>query len=163
MRMRSRILAVLLGAVVVVSGTAAPAHAAQITMKNAQTGLCLQPGGLAEFAPLVQRACDGTVTQGWQVQHVTGTRYKFRNVADGLCINEFDPLAIYARVLMVQCARVSNEEWQTRVTLPSSEADLESRSGNTDTQYCADAFFGEAILMTGCTGTPWQHWRVSIE
>ena len=70
------------------------------------------------------------------------------------------PTDIGARVLMVRCARVSNEEWQTHVRLPFVAAPLESRSGNTDTEFCADAGFGEAILMTGCTGTTFQTWNI---
>jgi hypothetical protein len=146
-------------------GAATPAAAASapsafVRIQNNQTGLCLQPDSADEFARVVQEPCNDQPTQGWLFQRVTGTRYTFLNQSDGLCMNEFDPLAIGARVLMVRCARVSNEEWQTHVKLPFFAAPLESRSGNTDTEFCADAGFGEAILMTGCDGTTFQTWNI---
>ncbi|MFB9356798.1 RICIN domain-containing protein [Actinoplanes nipponensis] len=131
-----------------------------VPIRNNQTGLCLQPETLDEFAQVVQEPCNGQPMQGWLFQRVTGTRYKFINQADGLCLDEFDRLAIGARVLMGQCVRISNEEWQTHVTLPFFAAPLESRSGNTDTEFCAEAGFGRAILMTGCTGTTFQTWNI---
>src|SRR3954471_20277468 len=116
MRIRSRMLAVAMAGVamlasIVVGGGPAHAGGAFVPMQNNQTRLCLQPASPDEFAAVVQEPCNGQATQGWLFQRVTGTRYKFLNQSDGLCINEFDPLAIGARLLMVQCVRVSNEEW----------------------------------------------------
>ena len=61
---------------------------------------------------------------------------------------------------LVECARVSNEEWQTHVTLPHPAFPLESRSGNTDTQFCVDAELGEAVLRWGCLSSPSQSWAI---
>src|SRR5690348_6866726 len=114
MRIRSRILAVAMAGVamlasVVVGSGAAHASGVFVPMRNNQTGLCLQAASPDEFAAVVQEPCTGQPNQAWFPQKVTGTRYKFINQSEGLCINEFDALAIGARLLMVQCVRVSNE------------------------------------------------------
>ncbi|MFI5897287.1 RICIN domain-containing protein [Actinoplanes sp. NPDC051513] len=164
MRIRRKILAAAMSGVATLAlivSTGGAAHAAPIQIWNHWTGLCLQPASYEEFAAVVQKPCDDAVDlQAWTFQRVTGTRYKFWNPATDLCLNEFDPLDFSARVLMVGCARVSNEEWQTHVTLPHGAFPLESRSGNTDTQYCIDANLGDAVLMWGCLGSPSQNWAV---
>lgn len=149
-------------ALIVSAGGTAEAASGPVQIWNHWTGLCLQPASFEQFAAVVQRPCDdGVDLQTWTFDRVTGTRYKFFNPATGFCLNEFDPLAFNARVLMVGCVRVSNEEWQTHVTLPHGAFPLESRSGNKDTQYCIDANLGgDAVLMYGCLGSPSQSWAI---
>jgi len=147
-------------ALIVSTGGAAHAATGPVRIWNHWTRLCLQPASLEELAAVVQKPCDGGDLQAWAYQKVTGTRYKFINLADNLCLNEFDPLDFNARVLMVQCVRVSNEEWQTHASLPHEAVPLESRSGNTDTRYCIDANLGEAVLMYGCLFSPSQSWAI---
>jgi len=110
---------------------------------------------------VVKSPCNGQPNQGWLFQRVTGTRYMFINQADGLCINEFEPLVNGALVLMVGCARVSNEEWQTHAVLPFALASLESRSGNRDSGFCADGGLTRALLMLRCDGRNSQIWNIS--
>ena len=150
-----------LGLIVSTGGAAqaAPAPVPPGQIWNHWTGLCLQPASPEQFAAVVQKPCDKSVgVQFWTFERVTGTRYKFLNPATGLCLDEFDPLAFGARVLVVGCARVSNEEWQTHVTLPHGAFPMESRSGNRDTGFCIDGNLGEAVLLWGCLGSPSQSW-----
>jgi hypothetical protein len=171
MKIRSRIVTVVLAgaaalALLVTTGGAAQAGGAPLdtsyfTIENNGTQNCLQPDSSDEFARVVQLPCVNTNPyQDWTATHDGGDFWHLKNRQTGMCMNEFDALAPSARVLMIHCARVSNEVWDLHTQTPTFVALLESRTGNTETQYCADAIFGFALLMNACIGSNTQYWTI---
>lgn len=138
-----------------------PLDSGFITIQNRGTNGCLQAESTAAEVRVLQVPCVvGNQLQHWKAIHDTGNIWKLQNRASGLCVNEFDALAPGARLLMIQCVRVSNELWNLHTQTPTTVALLESRAGNKDTQYCADAVYGVAPLMNACIGVPTQYWTI---
>jgi hypothetical protein len=150
--------------VVAVGFTASPASATGVfhEILNQNSGLCLQPrgGSPAPEVAIEQTFCDGTTPQGWYAEPVTGTRYKLINQASGLCMNVFGPTANETPILMIECVRVSNEEFTTGTALPGLRR-LESRAGNRNTGFCVDVPGGSRtahvnVRLWVCNGTTAQ-------
>jgi len=176
---------VLMGAVLAIVGiglTAAPAAAANAQptsiaplagafhpIKNAGTGMCLEPEGPAEFTRIRQMPCDrANPAQGWLEQRVGTHHYMFLNQHTGLCFDAFDGAVNGGRLLQSGCFRgLSTEEFNTDVDLPNITI-IESRVHGRDTGFCVDVPGGQAtpgLLMQifRCNGTPAQRWVIGFD
>ncbi len=155
------------GAAVLGAGVAHAAEAHPI--KNAGSGLCLEPQGKSHdlFAPIMQVVCDGTSEQRWTAQGFGGTnRWQFANEASHLCFDAFDGAFNGARLLQNQCAPISNDQWKSSRSLPDLVT-LMSRVGFRDTGFCVDVPNNDqspnvALQLFQCNTTDAQKWLVGF-
>jgi len=131
---------VMMAITVLVGSTAAQAAEADefFEIRNANTGLCIQPLTNGESL-LVQRPCIPTETaQRWAfvpngfirqfgVNHIVNRR-------SGLCMYMDGPVASGSPVIQATCTRVSNENW--RNSTPPFVTTIESMAGNNFTKRC---------------------------
>lgn len=119
---------------------ASPATAAGVfkSIRRANTGLCLAAESASFGAAILQMPCDpNSIAQGWKPEPINGTRYRFVNQL-GFCMNLFGPTQNDTPILLIDCAWVSNEEWNTGRTLPAAAVQIQSRAGFRDTGFCVD-------------------------
>ena len=149
------------------AGVAQAASAVTVEHFGSARGLCLQPEGgfTLEIVPIELQPCDGSAVQRWVFQPFGGTnRFQIANEATHLCMNAFDGAFDNARVLQVQCAPISNEQWRTDRALPDVTR-LMSRERFTDTNFCIDVPFnlpgvGVDVQLFRCNTTDAQRWSV---
>ena len=136
-------------------------------IKNVGNGLCLQPVSPVVNSAVVQEPCDPNSTmQGWKFEQVSGTTYGFLNQASGACLFAFTGAQNGAPMGLNACRTVSNEQYDTHVTLPNVTV-LESRIGFHDTGFCVDvpgasSAPGLQMQLFGCNGTLAQRWVVGF-
>jgi hypothetical protein len=173
MKIRSKLVAAMSAGLLAVGMTvlgAGVAHAADPhPIKNAGSGLCLEPQGksLELFASIVQVGCDGTAAQRWFSQGFGGTnRWQFANEASHLCFDAFDGAFNGARLLQNQCAPISNDQFTSSRSLPDVVT-LMSRVGFRDTNFCIDVPGNDhsvnvAMQLFQCNTTDAQKWLVGF-
>jgi hypothetical protein len=189
MRVRSKLLGMLftvgVAATLSVLGGGV-AHATQVSAKsitpfagafnpirNVGNGKCLQPASPADGSPIVQQTCVtdpnnvvGILAQGWRFQQVGTNHYQFLNQLSGECFDVFGPARNGTPLINGECKHISNEEFNTRASLPNVVA-LETRVGFNDNGFCIDvpggqATDGLAMQVFRCNGTLAQRWVVGF-
>jgi hypothetical protein len=155
-----------------------PASARSVTLfagvfhpiRSVANFMCLQPAGgsTALFAAIVQEACvPGSVAQGWEFKDLGDNHYQFVSQVSGLCMYANGAFN-FATVTQEECKRVSNNEWNTNVTLPEVVS-LESRIGFRNTRRCIDVDGGGStdpglpMILFGCNGATYQRWVVGFD
>jgi hypothetical protein len=162
------LLAIVVGAIAALT-MASPANADGVFVRihRVNTDLCLAAAAGGNGAAIIQVQCDASsFAQGWKFEQVSGTRYKFVNQL-GFCMNAFGPNQNETPILLIDCVRVSNEEWNTGLTLPRHSVQIQSRAGNRDNGFCVDVPGGDftiglAVRMWTCNGTGAQLFDVGF-
>ncbi|MFD7415540.1 RICIN domain-containing protein [Kitasatospora purpeofusca] len=80
-----------------------------------KSGLCLEPTTLNTYSPVVQRACSGAATQRWELLPHGPNAVVFKNVASGLCLQDYYSAGGARRdVNMWQCQESAYQQWVLR-------------------------------------------------
>ena len=149
----------------------APASASDLTyeLHNRSNGLCLQPVNATEDAgaAVVQELCDGrSPSAGCSIGSASARpRYRIENELNHQCLDALGGASNGTQVVQWPCASISNETWDTGVTLTgvSTVGTVKSRVSGT-TSHCLDVPGGQLgtlglpMQIWGCNGTDAQTW-----
>lgn len=146
-----------------------PAGASDLTyqLRNASNGICLQPVNATQDAgaAVVQVPCDSSLPQRWVFHRLSGTRYRIENELNHRCLDALGGATDGTRVVHWPCVSISNETWDTGVTLTGfpTMVTVKSRVAGT-TSHCLDVPGGQLFTLGlpmqiwGCNGTDAQIW-----
>ncbi|MCX4688731.1 RICIN domain-containing protein [Kitasatospora purpeofusca] len=80
-----------------------------------KSGLCLEPTTLNAYSSVIQRACSGAATQRWELLPHGPNAVVFKNVASGLCLQDYYSAGGARRdVNMWQCQESAYQQWVVR-------------------------------------------------
>jgi hypothetical protein len=149
----------------------APASASDLTYRldNANNSLCLQPVNATQDAgaAVVQVMCDVSLSDLWVFHRLSVSRplYRIENLLSHQCLDALGGATNGTRVVQWPCASISNQTWDTGVTLTGGAAavTVKSRVSGT-TSHCLDVPGGQLstpglpMQIWGCNGTDAQTW-----
>jgi hypothetical protein len=143
----------------------ASANGAVVPLRNYGNGKCLQPVNSSpdQGAAIVQQPCNGSIAQGWAFIPLGGTTYHFMNQLSGFCLDARGGAVNGTPVDQWTCNSITNENWDTGLTLPDA-VPLTSRVSGTHS-HCLDVSGGQALnglamQIYRCNGTYAQGWVV---
>jgi hypothetical protein len=174
MKRRAIVALALAGALASAMGLAvsAPASASDFTyqLHNASNSICLQPVNASQDvgAAVVQWPCNGRLEQRWVFHRLSATRYQIENELSRRCLDAAGGAANGTPVVQWPCNSISNEIWDTGVTLVGfpAQVTVKSRLAGT-TSHCLDVPGGQlftlglSMQIWGCNGTDAQKWILS--
>ena len=138
-------------------------------LRNHSNGFCLQPvnGTQDAGAAVVQEPCGRSFTQRWVFHRLSVGHplYRIENLLSHQCLDALGGATNGTRVVQWPCASISNQTWDTGVTLTgfSTAVTVKSRVSGT-TSHCLDVPGGELFTpglpmqIWGCNGTLAQEW-----
>jgi hypothetical protein len=158
------LVAILAGSTAVQAATTAaatPAANAFAEIKNADTGLCIQPQANSE-SDLVQTFCNGSQAQHWIfVPNSNGSHIV--NQAAGLCVYMNGPVSSGSPIIQTGCTTVTNEDWKS--STPPAVTTIMSRASHRDTGLCLapeSSGAGALLRIFTCNGTNAQLWVIGV-
>jgi hypothetical protein len=155
----------LLAAVAAAVMVAQPAQAFGAgSIQNAGNGLCLQPFGFTEGAPVLQEKCNGLAEQAWIPVLLDGSsRFQFHSVGTGKCM-AVDGGAVNLTHVVVRTCNVNstNQRWSLQGGPIGAAQELRSTVNNTNS-HCLDVPQSSTVPHTGmnifaCNNTLAQRW-----
>jgi hypothetical protein len=150
----------------------APASANDLTYRlhNGSYNMCLQPVNATQDAgaAVVQAPCNSRTEQRWVFHQLSGTRYQIENEHSLRCLDALGRATNGTPVVQWPCASISNQTWDTGVTLTGrpTVVTVKSRVSGT-TSHCLDVPGGQVstpglpMQIWGCNGTIAQNWLLS--
>jgi len=153
---------ILAGSTAAQAATTPAAASAFTQIRNAQTGLCIQPLTNGESL-LAQRACNPTnLAQRWIVVPKNNGNH-IVNQASGLCMYMDGPVAHNSPVIQAGCTTVTNEDWYLSFS-PPSVTTIESKADHEYTNLCLapqSTAVGARLKVRQCGGGI-QNWVVGV-
>jgi hypothetical protein len=161
---------VLASALSLAASAPASANDPVYAMHNFGNSMCLQPinGTQDAGAEVVQEPCNSSTEQRWVFHPLGGTKYRIENEHSLRCLDAAGGATNGTPVVQWPCASISNQTWDTGVTLAGFPilATVKSRISGT-TSHCLDVPGGQlsmpglAIQIWGCNRTNAQNWILS--
>lgn len=134
------------------------------------SNMCLQPinGTQDAGADVVQQPCNGSTEQRWVFHSLGGANYRIENERSFRCLDALGGATNGTPVVQWPCASISNQTWDTGVTLAGFPilGTVRSRVSGT-TSHCLDvpgaqlSTPGPAVQIWSCNRTIAQNWILS--
>ncbi len=101
------------------------------TIVNHGSGLCLESTASGFGEPIVQRPCNGRLTQSWTLSRATASHYLIHNRGNAVCLDVRD--GVNANRTVVQqwgCRNVPSMRWRFNTLIPEVFFKVDSTIGS---------------------------------